>query len=270
MADKLMNSELLEGVLKTILAFDILEAGLSLKDIEKHLIEAKANEVEVLEVLDFLCVHKILIKVDDLYMLYSKQDETMSRYKKLKFNPLQRFIFKSLELSGWVEGVFALERPGATPLVIFKFYKEIHRSKKEKICTWVSNLLNIRVFHAGIIPKSDRNALAASLLIRLKPVINGTALETFWNRNSWIFDYCNNSSMDYDVLITNSRVRSDSGKNQSRVSAFKNVGVFNISSYFRHLNSKTEFEREYANRLLYASQWIMPRIRHQIKRNRIV
>ncbi len=50
MNDKLLNNNLLEGVLKTILVFDILETGLSLKDIEKHLIETKASEIELLDI----------------------------------------------------------------------------------------------------------------------------------------------------------------------------------------------------------------------------
>ena len=72
MIDKLLNNNLLEGVLKTILVFDILETGLSLKDIEKHLIETKASEIELLDILDFLCANEIIIKLNNHYMLYNK------------------------------------------------------------------------------------------------------------------------------------------------------------------------------------------------------
>lgn len=270
MIDKLLNNNLLEGVLKTILVFDILETGLSIKDIEKHLIETKASEIELLDILDFLCANEIIIKLNNHYMLYNKQDDSMHNYKSESFSILQKTIFSLFEMSGWIDGIFLLKRPDSKPLLIFKFYKEIHRSKKEKICKWASGLLGIRVFHAGIVPKEFRNALSATYLIGLKPVINPTALETFWSRNSWIFNFCYNSSMDYDALISNSRMRTDSFQKRNKVSAFKSVGEFNISSYFKHLKEKTNFENEYSHRLLYASQWIMPRIRHQIKRNQIV
>ena len=270
MSSKLLNNELLEGVLKTIMVFDILDTKLSLSEIENHLIEAKANEIDLLEVLDFLFTSQIIIKVDNHYTLYNKQEDELNIFKNHQFSVYQKSILKIIELSGWVEGVFKMERPGDSPILIFKFYKEIHRLKKEKICKWATAMLQIRVFHAGIIPKEFRNELSATFLIGLKPILNTTALETFWNRNSWIFDYCYNSSMDYDSLLSNSRIKSRLEKKRNKISAFKSVGAFNISSYFKHLKGKTDFEEEYSNRLLYASQWIMPRVRHQIKRNQIV
>lgn len=270
MNQKLLNNELLEGVLKTILVFDIINTKLTLKDIEKHLIESKSNEVDLLEVLDFLCDNKIIIKLDNHYMLYSKQEDDLNNYKKHRFSFFQKGFLKLIELSGWVEGVFKLERPGDSPILVFKFTREIHRRKKEKICTWASDLLGIRVFHAGILPVEHRNSLSATYLIGLKPVINPTALEKFWNRNSWIFDYCSNSSMDYDSILSKSRIENKGQQKRNRISAFKSVGAFNISSYFKHLNAKTDFENEYSHRLLYVSQWILPRIRHQVKRNQIV
>ena len=85
-----LNNTLLEGVLRTILAFDVINTRLTLSQIKRFLVFADADERSILEVLDFLCESRILQNDGASYVLYSRQDDTLNTLSSFNHSPLRK------------------------------------------------------------------------------------------------------------------------------------------------------------------------------------
>lgn len=270
MTQGLYNKTLVEGILKTILAFDILETKLTLSEIQDHLFTAKGSEKEILDILDFLCAQKIIIQDNNHYLLYSKQEESFQFFRNSEISTSQKAKIRILSKFLDIVGVSILNRPSDKSILILRFNDSIKSNRKEQLCQVFKHILGLPTFHSGVIPIQSRNPLIASLLVNLKPIVNPENLQEFWQLNSWIFDYCSNSTIDYSKLIKSNKKRRKNQANKKRNSSFKSTGSNNLASFIRQLLDKSSFNESFEERMLYYDQWLAPKIAHAIKRNRIV
>lgn len=264
------NKTLVEGILKTILAFDILESKLTLADIQYHLFFAKGSEKEILDILDFLCAQKILIQENKYYLLYAKQEESLHGLHDVDISLPQKVKIILLSKFFNLSGVSILNLPTQNTILIIRFHEHIKSFRKEQVCTLFQRIIGLQTCHSGVIPFQLRNSLVASLLVNVKPLVNPENLKDFWQLNSWIFNYCSNSTIDFSNLIVKNLDSQKKQAKKKRNSSFKSTGKSNLATLMQQLLDDSAFQESFAERSLYYDQWLLPKIAHAIKRNRIV
>ena len=269
MTVKLLNSELLEGVVKTIMVFDILKLKVRAKEITDYLIQVNANYTDVEALLLFLKNAKILHSQNGYYQLYSRQEDSFELFQSPQLNLFQKLSLKLLAHLKWFDGLYQLDIGTRDIILIAKFPEFINSKKKDKRTQLLSNILGLNVYHSGLIPRSHRNVLTALIIEGLKPIVNSQSLLQNQKKNSWTNQFIKNKKVDFSDILFEPNPSYKSSLN-NKLSSLKSTGKRNITSLILQLDKDLDFESEYSKRLHFASQWIMPQVRHLVKRNRIV
>lgn len=264
-----LNNTLLEGVLRTILAFDTLNIRLSLSQIKQFLVFADADERNIMEVLDFLCESRILTHDAGSYVLYSRQDENLITLDTNSQQPMRNALLRVLVKPIGVTGMFEMFLPNKPSVLVLNFRSDVPLRRKDRWCKRLSRIFNSSVVHSGIVPKNQRNVITSVLIANAEPLFDLHGTQQFWNNNEWVSKFVFNRFSAHFRLKNSQKGNRKRGK-KALLNSSKTTGQFNLAKLLDEYLITNDFEEVYASRLLYASQWIMPQIRHAIKRNRIV
>lgn len=236
MQEKLVNINALTEVLKTISFFDILELKADYKQLASYLPNNLITDQELLEILDLLVRNQILHEENMQYCLYNRIEESFKTFIQPEITFIQKQLLSRCVQFNLVNRVDLIPISSSEFCSAISFADGVREEKKIKTLSWLNKLLPFSVFEQN------------SKEVKSSP-------------------FCN------FILSGKQTAMQSEVKNAENLSLNTSQGStikFKLEDYLTELSNDLNFNLEFERRELFIKQWVLPKIQHSIKRNRIV